>query len=349
MTTKRTRVYRARTCHACFAFVLRIIQKTAKKKGGIMLIDRILNTYPKGSPIGFIWPDEIEGQQAMKRIFESLEHAECFDLDDVSMAYTSHREAKNFVFARDCGSVMPPFRETWFEAIHDNRKVGCLVMLSDAAHMEINTEVLIKPADKVQARSSLERPFVADGKSVSLNATRITLSPVIEVKGNPLIFPYLVSCAIAATGEPMSLPWFSPKYSDSRIDSDVREMARLTGMMSSFFWFALALLNCKNITKQEIKTSPALQKARLRKGKALLRNFYVLNVTTEHRVKAEGGTDNATQVTSKRLHMVRGHLADYTQGAGLFGKLKGRYWIPAHARGDIAQGEIQKRYAVKAS
>lgn len=47
------------------------------------------------------------------------------------------------------------------------------------------------------------------------------------------------------------------------------------------------------------------------------------------------------------LHLVRGHLATYTDEAPLFGKHTGTYWRPAHARGNPEKGISTKDYRVK--
>lgn len=48
-----------------------------------------------------------------------------------------------------------------------------------------------------------------------------------------------------------------------------------------------------------------------------------------------------------RFHRVRGHYADYTKGAGLFGKYKVRLWIEEHSRGNHEVGEVVATYKVK--
>jgi hypothetical protein len=47
------------------------------------------------------------------------------------------------------------------------------------------------------------------------------------------------------------------------------------------------------------------------------------------------------------FHLVRGHLADYTKGAGLFGKWRSVVWVPMHMRGFQKVGAIAKTYEAK--
>ncbi len=48
-----------------------------------------------------------------------------------------------------------------------------------------------------------------------------------------------------------------------------------------------------------------------------------------------------------RFHRVRGHYADYTKGAGLFGKYKVRIWVEEHGRGNREMGEVVGSYTVQ--
>ena len=47
-----------------------------------------------------------------------------------------------------------------------------------------------------------------------------------------------------------------------------------------------------------------------------------------------------------RLYIVRGHFSTYTKAAPLFGRIVGRFWIPAHARGLADEGIITTDYRV---
>jgi hypothetical protein len=49
----------------------------------------------------------------------------------------------------------------------------------------------------------------------------------------------------------------------------------------------------------------------------------------------------------RALHICRGHFAHY-EDKGLFGKYKGRFWIPQHVRGSIETGAALKDYQVNA-
>ena len=61
-------------------------------------------------------------------------------------------------------------------------------------------------------------------------------------------------------------------------------------------------------------------------------------------LRAEG--DAAANGLRKALHICRGHFATYTENNPLFGKLKGTFWKPAHVRGSIEDGIVDKDYRV---
>jgi hypothetical protein len=47
------------------------------------------------------------------------------------------------------------------------------------------------------------------------------------------------------------------------------------------------------------------------------------------------------------LHICRGHFKTFTEEARLFGKYTGTYWWPAHVRGSVDEGVVEKDYRVR--
>lgn len=74
--------------------------------------------------------------------------------------------------------------------------------------------------------------------------------------------------------------------------------------------------------------------------------YYVLKIDPIDKLvqsrRAGGGSPGERDEAA--LHIVRGHFADYTQGTGLFGRIKGRFFIPWHMRGNPERGVIEKDY-----
>lgn len=71
-------------------------------------------------------------------------------------------------------------------------------------------------------------------------------------------------------------------------------------------------------------------------------HYHILKVKKPSLTKRSGKIGH--EETPMPLHQVRGHLADYTQGKGLFGKYNIRVWVPEHWRGDLEYGQIRKDY-----
>lgn len=126
------------------------------------------------------------------------------------------------------------------------------------------------------------------------------------------------------------------------------------GWQRFFRWFSsivdVALMsfqfaNCRNVNRIEVL--PTRQQRRLaeRKGEPVL-SHYVLAIDANIQRKAHPKGESIPQ--GKRLHIARGHFATYTEAAPLFGKLVGRFWVPAHVRGRADAGMVSKDYRVEA-
>lgn len=114
----------------------------------------------------------------------------------------------------------------------------------------------------------------------------------------------------------------------------------------SIVLFTFSMLNVKNVVRVEHKADRKLQERRKKRGQLPLVKYYTLEVEVPGKRAIGSSPANASETSSRPLHLVRGHLADYRDGKGLFGKHKGVYYIPSHMRGDIDNGVIKKRYRV---
>ena len=109
----------------------------------------------------------------------------------------------------------------------------------------------------------------------------------------------------------------------------------------------LTFLSCKNVATGVERESPGRLNARRAKdGKPPLVKMYTLLVDGVKRLfQAHAGSDD---LSSRALHICRGHFKDFSHGGGLFGKYTGRYWWTSQTRGSKEAGEVIKDYAVKA-
>lgn len=280
-----------------------------------------------------------------------LDRAQVFDFKDISAAYDYHRESKGtFIFSRDVFCVRPPFPLMWVEAklpAADGNRFGALIETLPPRTLTIPDELLVS-----KTRTELENGtfHVSDSTKYSTheNVLTITATAIMEIHDSVYYLPRFVTVYSDAHGNPITIPIASASQvtpgPDQAINELIFKMKTGLGKRTNMAWFGMSLLSCKNITPQEIKADAKLQAARQRRGKKPLKNHYVLRVTQPGAKIESNFQGTAGKLDAKRLHLVRGHLADYREGKGLFGKLKGIFWIPAHARGAIDKGVIEKTY-----
>lgn len=121
--------------------------------------------------------------------------------------------------------------------------------------------------------------------------------------------------------------------------------SELSAAMMHTMAFAIELLSCTNITTVEIGNSKIKHKHRKRVERnpgRLIHKCLVIDPTKS--IKRRGSSSGGGGKMAK--HMRRGHFADYTKGKGLFGKYKGKYWIPPTVVGDENYGTVIKSYAL---
>lgn len=109
----------------------------------------------------------------------------------------------------------------------------------------------------------------------------------------------------------------------------------------------LSLLNVKNIVLREHKYDEKIQRKRQKSGKLPLVKVHTLEIEAPGIRKIGEKPETSGESSKKALHLVRGHLADYRDGKGLFGKYKGVFWMPPHMRGSVDNGIVKKRYSIK--
>ncbi len=102
---------------------------------------------------------------------------------------------------------------------------------------------------------------------------------------------------------------------------------------------ALNFMSCRNVSLVE----PVRPRPSRRRLERLGVKVHTINVTPVGKSYRGSGAGESAGVP---LTSVRGHFAEYgVNGKGLlFGKLAGRFWVPAYARGSKEFGESEKDY-----
>lgn len=123
----------------------------------------------------------------------------------------------------------------------------------------------------------------------------------------------------------------------------------LTGCrnLANPFFLATSLMHCKNVSVEAVSHPPPVAKRRARAGLPTIR-YRTVNVEAIGRVLRAANEARRSGAGAPGVHIVRGHFKDYKEGAGLFGRLHGRYFWPTLVRGSKASGVVMKGYNVEA-
>ena len=120
-------------------------------------------------------------------------------------------------------------------------------------------------------------------------------------------------------------------------------------------WFALCLLvvghalarmNCRNVVLKPMNEPKGARHHQRDLIPATV--WHEIKVTDVPKVQSTGRNIMGRDESKERRHWVRGHYADYRNGAGLFGnpKLRCVFWIPEHQRGNPELGDVIPEYTL---
>lgn len=112
-------------------------------------------------------------------------------------------------------------------------------------------------------------------------------------------------------------------------------------------WLAMSFLSCKNVARRDATTIDGPSEKWIRRQKAPAIRYHVLDINPMKEVlRTEGGIES--NGLKKAMHICRGHFATYAPEKPLFGKVTGTFWVPAHVRGSVENGIVDKDYRVMA-
>lgn len=125
-------------------------------------------------------------------------------------------------------------------------------------------------------------------------------------------------------------------YERDRIELDNKHIGALNSSITTIENF-LNIISCKNI--KTVKHTRNI-KVKARKQGALV-EYYTLQIKN---FSSKGESESGKW--HNRIHLVRGHMKEYTADKPLFGRITGRFWCPPHVRGQNKGGIIFKDYEV---
>jgi hypothetical protein len=177
----------------------------------------------------------------------------------------------------------------------------------------------------------------------AVSAPRLMIYPFFcgEVNGRIIVDPGVEAFGASPRSDGGAWDVESYQFCEPGIDDSVSPFSLLAVL------FSLALLTTKNVVRTEAGLPRHVRRHSSTFAGTVGDKHYTLDIPGASSYKnSVNGADDAQR---KRLHIVRGHFADYSEGGGLFGKLHGRYYIAPHVRGSAERGTVTKDYNVRAS
>lgn len=137
-----------------------------------------------------------------------------------------------------------------------------------------------------------------------------------------------------------------PWVDDAEIDEQAADRMLSVFMQSiGVALVAFRFMHCKNVTLAEHQQPRAERRREERAGNPPLVRYRTIDIAPAvRRLSVEGSVEQVG--VGRALHLCRGHFADYTDGAGLFGKYKVSVFVPEHVRGSASRGAVVKDYRV---
>ncbi len=226
----------------------------------------------------------------------------------------------------DHSCIAPPWINARFAYRNEHGNVIVMAASADERPLWIERKPAWKedqhPVDWTSVRWTITTTVWIGGRSREVGGAFPTAGPV-----------HLWRFAVADDGQPLDLNWVHllDEYPMQQWD-----MAHLTLLG------ALNFCACSNVEIVE----PDRPRAERRRIERTGIRVHTLNVfpagkrTRGSKGEPVGGTP---------LHSVRGHFATYGSGGRglLFGRHAGRFWVPAHARGNPEHGRVDKDYRLK--
>lgn len=234
----------------------------------------------------------------------------------------------------------PPFPEMWFEfrttKLHNVRRVGVKVT---SVEMTMSRWPMVD--NRLHESLIRTHPELHDRVRWLLS-----FEPFSEDENGKLIGPWgTFLIGIAPDGHLAKNANGEYVFAVSALDPT--RAAKRQALMVNPCLMAMSFMHVKN--SRLLSEEPPAPKTKNQQKKAKkfpVSRYYVLKIDPVDRVVQQRQSSEDSDRSESALHIVRGHFADYTQGKGLFGRIKGRFWFDWHMRGNPERGVIEKDYEI---
>lgn len=303
--------------------------------------------------------DADEGEQLNSILTEAV----LYDCVPLIPTVAKLHEGKLFRFTSDCFGPLPPFPLTGIEDKVDASNRSLTLFQSSAVTGDtpsvpayfLRENALKRPGFGPEA---VHRVRIEDaGPSVALTTAKwmVSVSVLLPMGYSDFLFAdnflaYFCDGQGKLLTSPLTNPALNLRMQTKPDDTTTLIMEQILGVAKTQFNRAAAILNLmalRNVSSQLRAIDKPLQKARLRRGAPPLTEYHVLTVTLPGKAR-QGGAVTLTAKTGEPLplQLIPGQYRDYREH-GLFGKYKGIFWVPAHARGNANEGVIKKQYSAQ--
>jgi hypothetical protein len=230
-------------------------------------------------------------------------------------------------------SPKPVFRKMWLEAIESGQRFGALVLRNS---VENDIEGFLSQVEIDPAAADLIRE--------DQPATIASAVLFHEFDGSAC-YTGEAEYWLDASGRFLHSCRKYPKpdgFDEKAIEARIAHLKIHQGWILHTF----ARLNCHNVklAPQKAGAGKPQKAGRQNRPATVWHEIAVEDIETRRTRDPAAPQDEKQEL---RFHRVRGHYADYTQGAGLFGKYKVRLWVQEHARGNPELGEVVASYKIK--
>lgn len=294
-----------------------------------------------------------------------------FDASNISK-YLQLHEMK----PTDLPSILPPFFDTWWEtsvASGAKRRIGAHAHTTgwgEGIRYNISEEDYGLDVQEDMARevywTAWIDTFPVDGMRGGLiRKPQYAIGVPIRIDGKPFLDTDGQIVARDLTSNPLLHTTGPGSYAELKQEE---ELGRVPGFTAAGWrqnmvkigirtiWPFLVAVGFSHLKNVEIVEAPELpykvrRKQELKLGKPLIqfKELVIDPMATQRRVVG----DRILEEERKRLlsrHIVRGHIATYTEDRPRFGRAKdgvGSFWISPHLRGSDEVGTVYKDYKVK--
>lgn len=272
----------------------------------------------------------------------SLRGSEIYDISNVA-ALVRQRGMTPEDIAGELACLAPPFIKIWMEwdigsvGPHPARRMGVSIQFVTREQM-----LSLNVSDPTIGK------WFKQGTSLGLKWA-LMLREFVEFKPQPDMFlgtvrgPYSDTLIpLGERGEILGPPgrelWPNVTAREGKVIADHASVAL----------YALALLNCDNVTDETHAPPAKLNKSRKKKGKQPLVRYKTIKIDPFATHAPARGASTGTGGKVAR-HKRAGGIRDYTQGKGLFGRVHGRFYFGPCLVGDANEGIVISDYSIEPS